>query len=114
MKCLLTSAGITNNSLHNALVDLLDKPIAESHALCIPTAIYAHPDGAADATLAWQFIAGHQPICPMCEFGWKSLSVLELIALPTLGKERWVPMVQAIDVLLVNGGDTLYLAYWIR
>jgi dipeptidase E len=41
MRLLLTSAGIKNASIHNALVDLLDKPIAESSALCIPTATHA-------------------------------------------------------------------------
>ena len=46
MKLLLTSAGISNTSIHNALVDLLGKPIAESSALCIPTAAYALPGGA--------------------------------------------------------------------
>ena len=40
MKLLLTSAGIKNPSIHDALVDLLGKPIAESNALCIPTAAY--------------------------------------------------------------------------
>jgi hypothetical protein len=43
MKYLLTSAGIKNTSIHNALVDLLGKPIAEASALCIPTAGYGHP-----------------------------------------------------------------------
>src|SRR3954468_21239427 len=43
MKFLLTSAGIKNTSIHDALVDLLGKPIAESSALCIPTASYGHP-----------------------------------------------------------------------
>jgi hypothetical protein len=41
MKLLLTSAGINNTSIRTALVDLLGKPIAESSALCIPTASYA-------------------------------------------------------------------------
>ncbi len=49
MKLLLTSAGIKNESIHNALVDLLGKPIAESSALCIPTGTYAMPGGAAAA-----------------------------------------------------------------
>ena len=111
MKFLLTSAGIRNTSIHNALLDLLGKPITESSALCIPTATYALPGGAA---LAWRFISGQEPICPMCELGWKSLGVLELTALPSLGKELWVPMVQETDVLLVNGGDPLYLCYWMR
>jgi dipeptidase E len=114
MKFLLTSAGIKNTSIHNALVDLLGKPIAESSALCIPTATYAYPGGAAGAAFAWQFISGQEPETPMCELGWKSLGVLELTALPSLDKALWVPMVQEADVLLVNGGDTLYLAYWMR
>lgn len=42
MKFLLTSAGIKNKSIHDALVDLLGKPIAEASALCIPTAGYSN------------------------------------------------------------------------
>jgi dipeptidase E len=110
MKYLLTSAGIKNTSIHNALVDLLGKPIAESSALCIPTAVYAMPGGAGHA---WRFFSG-QATTPMCELGWKSLGVLELTALPSIDEELWVPMVQETDVLLVNGGDPLYLCYWMR
>ena len=112
MKLLLTSAGIKNTSIHDALVDLLGKPIAESSALCIPTATYGHPQ--CNPGSAWRFISGQQPNCPMCELGWKSLGVLELTALPSLGEERWVPWVQEADVLLVNGGDALFLCYWMR
>jgi dipeptidase E len=50
----------------------------------------------------------------MCELGWKSLGVLELTALPSIDEEHWVPMVQETDVLLVGGGDPLYLCYWMR
>jgi dipeptidase E len=50
----------------------------------------------------------------MCELGWKSLGVLELTALPSIDAEQWVPMVRETDVLLVNGGDPLYLCYWMR
>ena len=114
MKLLLTSAGIANTSIHDALVVMLGKPIAECSALCIPTATYAYPGGARGAELAWRFISGQQPICPMCELGWKPLGVLELTALPSIDKEIWVPMVQETDVLLVNGGDTLYLSYWMQ
>ena len=112
MRLLLTSAGIKNTSIHGALVDLLGKPIAESSALCIPTATYAHPMGG--PARAWRFISGREPRCPMCELGWKSLGVLELTALPSIDEEQWVPLVQETDVLLVNGGDALYLCYWMR
>jgi dipeptidase E len=111
MKLLLTSAGIRNASIHNALVELLGKPIDEATALCIPTGIYAIPNG---PVLGWRFISGHEPICPMCELGWKSLGVLELSALPSIDRKLWAPMVEEIDVLLVNGGDPLYLCYWMR
>jgi dipeptidase E len=50
----------------------------------------------------------------MCELGWKSLGVLELTALPSIDEALWVPMVRETDVLLVNGGDPLYLCYWMR
>ena len=111
MKLLLTSAGIKNASINNAMVELLGKPIADSNALCIPTAGYGHPMGTPAG--AWRFITG-QATTPMCELGWKSMGVLELTALPSIGKERWVPWVQETDVLLVNGGDALYLAHWMR
>ncbi len=111
MKLLLTSAGIKNPSISKALVDMLGKPIAECSALCIPTAIYAIPNG---FNMGWSFISGKEPRCPMCELGWKSMGVLELTALPSIDKSVWVPQVQNTDVLLVNGGDPLYLAYWMR
>jgi dipeptidase E len=50
----------------------------------------------------------------MCELGWRSLGVLELTALPSIDDERWVPLVRETDVLLVNGGDALYLCHWLR
>jgi dipeptidase E len=111
MKLLLTSAGIKNASIHDALVDLLGKPIAESNALCIPTAAYGSPYGSPEG--AWRFISG-QSAQPMCELGWKSLGVLELTALPSIDAERWVPWVREADVLLVNGGDALYLGHWMK
>jgi dipeptidase E len=111
VRLLLTSAGVKNASIHDALVDLLGKPIADSNALCIPTAGYGHPQGNPGG--AWRFIAG-QSSTPMCELGWKSLGVLELTALPSIDKERWVSWVREADVLLVNGGDALYLSHWMR
>ena len=111
MKLLLTSAGINNASIHSALVDLLGKPVADSNALCIPTGGYGSPYGSPGG--AWRFISGHSDQ-PMAELGWKSLGVLELTALPSIEKERWVRWVRETDVLLVNGGDALYLSHWMR
>jgi dipeptidase E len=110
MKLLLTSAGIKNRSIRDALVDLLGKPIAESNALCIPTATYAFPGGAAGA---WRLISG-RAASPLCELGWKSLGVLELAALPSIERTIWIDAVEETDALLVGGGDPLYLCYWIE
>jgi dipeptidase E len=113
MRLLLTSAGIKNASIHDALVNLLGKSVADCSALCIPTAGYGYPRGNRPEN-AWRFISGREPQCPMCELGWKSLGVLELTALPSIGEERWVPWVREADVLLVNGGDAMYLCHWMR
>jgi dipeptidase E len=110
MKLLLTSAGVKNKSIHDALVDLLGMPIAEANALCIATANYGHKGGWARA---YDFIHGTAPT-PMIELGWKSLGVLELSTFPTLSKDYWQPFVLETDILLVNGGDPMYLYYWIR
>jgi dipeptidase E len=112
MRLLLTSAGIKNPRIRHALVELLDKPIDESDALCVPTGLYGHP--MAGPRQAWRFISGHEPRSPMVGLGWKTLGVLELTALPSLPEERWVPLVRATDVLLVDGGDAAYLCHWLR
>ncbi len=112
MRLLLTSAGIRNESIQEALVGLLGKPIAECDALCIPTASYGQPEGGPSS--AWRFVSGNQPNCPMTGLGWKSLGVLELTALPSIGEDLWVPLVRQADVLLANGGDASYLSYWMQ
>jgi len=110
MKLLLTSAGISNPSIHNALVDLLGKPVAEANALFIPTALHALPSGADKAYRVIRGTLGD----PFCEMGWKSLGVLELTALPSIKKELWVPMLHETDALLVGGGDCQYLTHWMQ
>ncbi|KPL57956.1 Type 1 glutamine amidotransferase-like domain-containing protein [Rossellomorea vietnamensis] len=112
MKLLLTSAGVNNKSIYGALVTMLDKPIEDSTALCIPTAMYGHP-WVGPGVRTWEFISGNSEN-PMVDLGWKSVGVLELTALPSINRDRWVPLVKETDVFLVSGGDALYLAHWMR
>ena len=112
LKLLLTSGGVTNPSIYSELVELLGKPVAECHALCVPTAQWGHPmcgpgsvRGLVAAEPDWRHFSG---------LGWASLGVLELTALPTIGRARWVPWVREADVLLVDGGDATYLCHWMR
>lgn len=112
MRMLLTSAGVNNPTIHAALVGLLDKPIEECTALCIPTALYGHPHVGPGAN-AWRFVSGNEE-SQMVQLGWKSVGLLELTALPSIDEQRWVPMVRETDVFLVAGGDALYLCHWMR
>jgi dipeptidase E len=113
LRLLLTSGGVTNTSIHRALVDLLGKPIAESSALCIPTAQWGHPWCGPVSVRG--FVVGDPPHhMSGLGLGWKSVGLLELTALPTIGAERWIPWVRDADVLLVDGGDATYLCHWMR
>lgn len=107
MKLLLTSGGIKNPTINDALIDLLGKPIADCNALFIPTAKYGQP--ACSPASVWYGITGG-----MCALGWKSVGVLELTALPSIGEDRWIPWVREADVLLVGGGEVMYLCQWMQ
>jgi dipeptidase E len=111
VKLLLTSAGVKNPSIEAALADMLGKPIEESTALAIPTAAYGHTQISPEGAL--RFLTG-QATTPMVELAWKSVGILELTALPSIGRDRWVPWVEETDVLLANGGDALYLSHWMK
>jgi dipeptidase E len=111
VKLLLTSGGVTNPSLERALVDLLGKPVAESNALCIPTAQWGHPMCGPEGVRG--FVVGAPPRS-LAGMGWGSVGVLELTALPSVGAQRWEPWVREADVLLVDGGDATYLCHWMR
>jgi dipeptidase E len=112
MKLLLTSGGVTNGSIREALVDLLGKSIGDSDALCIPTAQWGHP--MCGPVSMQGFVGGRGSSGGMTSMEWRSLGVLELTALPTIGADRWVPWVREADVLLVDGGDATYLCHWMR
>ena len=112
LKLLLTSGGVTNPSIKSALVQLLGKPIAESHALCVPTAQWGHPMCGPNSVRG--FVAAEPQWRHHTGLGWASLGVLELTALATIGAERWLRWVQDADVLLVDGGDATYLCHWMR
>jgi dipeptidase E len=112
VKFLLTSGGVTNPSIRDALDDLLLEPVSETRALCIPTAQWGHPMCGPESVRG--FVTGLPPWGGMTSLGWASLGVLELTALPSLGSDRWVPWVREADVLLVDGGDATYLCHWMR
>lgn len=113
MKLLLTSGGVTNPSIRQALIGMLGKPIEDSDALFIPTAQWGQP--ACSPHTVWASTAGRRADDPgLVGLGWKSIGVLELTALPSVARERWMPWVQDADVLLVDGGEARYLSTWMQ
>jgi len=112
MRLLLTAAGVANPTIHDSLTGMLTKPIDECTALCIPTALYGHPE-VGPGVNAWGFVSGNEEL-QMTQLGWKSVGLLELTALPSIDEERWKPLVRETDVLLAAGGDALYLSHWMR
>jgi dipeptidase E len=111
LKLLLTSGGLTNASIRDALVDLLGKPFDDCRALCIPTAQWGHPM-CGPLSVRDVVVGEPQLVKPTPE--WGSVGLLELTALPSIGEERWIPWVREADVFLVDGGDATYLCHWMR
>jgi dipeptidase E len=110
LKLLLVSSGVTNASIRNALIDLLGKPIEESSALFIATGMHPFAGGPGGIHRA---IAGDAK-GKLYDFGWKSIGLLELTALPSIDRATWEPGVRETDAILVWGGDPVYLAHWLR
>ncbi len=77
----------------------------------MPTARWGYPIGG--PVSARDFISG-RAWGGTTALEWKSLGILELTALPTIGPETWVPWVREADVLLVAGGEATYLCHWMR
>lgn len=113
MKLLLTSGGVTNAGIREALIGMLGRPIADSSALFVPTAQWGQP--ACSPESVWRSTAGAWGDDPgLVGLGWKTVGVLELTALPTIAEERWTAWVREADVLLVDGGEARYLAEWLQ
>lgn len=106
MKLLLTSAGITNESIANALRDLIGKPTCEARLVVIPTAYHPTPGDK-------QWVIEEDLIQPLA-LGWKKFGILDLAAVSSLDRRLWWSQLESADVLLVGGGNTYYLSYWLQ
>jgi dipeptidase E len=96
MKLLLTSAGISNRSIENALKKLIKGDIKIAF---IPTA--STEDGGNKEWL--------QEDINNC----KKLGSVDVVDISVLDKKEWLPKLEKANVILVGGGDTAYLMKWI-
>jgi dipeptidase E len=102
MKLLLTSAGITNRSIANTLQLLIGKSFHQQKLVYIPTAVNLEK-----GDKSW-FI---KDLVNSRNLGFSSLDIVDISALP---KTVWEPRIQEANVIQIGGGNTYYLAYWIR
>ncbi len=102
MKLLLTSAGLTNQSIIHALGDLLGKPFSEATLVFIPTAANAEMG---DKGWLIDDLQNCQKV------GFKEIDIVDISALP---KEMWQPRLEKADILFFEGGNTFHLMHWIK
>jgi dipeptidase E len=102
MKLLLTSNGLANQSIANALFELTGKPASETVVIFIPTAM-----NAARGNKSW-FINDLDNIKKQ---GFKFIDIVDISALP---KEVWLPKIENGDVLFFSGGNTYHLMNWLQ
>jgi dipeptidase E len=105
MKLLLTSLGLTNESIRTALTNLTGKSIGETRVAFVPTAMHGVPSG---GQYLWDSILAQSKI------GWKGVSLLELSTLSSIPKSMWLSPLEEVDVIYVDGGNTPYLSYWFK
>ena len=102
MKLLLTSNGLSNQSIANALFELVGKPASETTLVFIPTAM-----NATWGDKEW-FIDDLNNIKKQ---GFKTVDIVDISALP---KNVWLPRIEKGDVLFFSGGNTSHLMRWLK
>ncbi len=108
VKLLLTSGGVKNPTIQQALIDLLGKPINACNALLITTASFGFDQGFEQA---YRYLHDDAET-PMGSLGWKACGLVDIAALSVLPYEVILNRFSSWDVLLVNGGEPMFLAYW--
>ena len=98
MRLLLTSAGIQNESLKAALMDLVGKPFDQASVVFIPTASLA-----ASGHLGWLV----EDLNRVYALGWREFNVLELNGLP---RQMVLDRLRHADVIYAEGGNPYHLA----
>lgn len=102
MKLLLTSAGITNDSIAKAVVELVGKNPDEISVLFVPTAANTTADDK-----GWL-------IENLVEFQKQNYKQVDILDIAGLSEEEWRPHFEAADLICFGGGNEQYLAKVIR
>lgn len=102
MKLLLTSAGITNESLSDALLELTERPFSELNVAFIPTA-----SNVEKGDKFWLI----DDLISLKNLGFKQVDIVDISA---LAKDMWLSRLEEADILYFEGGNTFHLMHWIE
>src|SRR3989344_3390089 len=102
MKLLLTSGGITNKSIAEALWELVGKKPEDTSLVFVPTASNVEV-----GDKGWLI----EDLKNLQKQNFKSIDIADISALP---KEVWLPKFQDADILFFEGGNTYHLMRWIN
>jgi dipeptidase E len=99
MKLLLTSGGITNDTLARELEDLAGKPFGELKIGFIPNAAFGDPS----VDKAWLINDMYRLVARG--------ATVAVISLADLTSEEIAAQLEPVDVVFVGGGNTFYLSW---
>ena len=100
MKLLLTSAGLTNQTIVKALDELVGKPLDQLKVAFIPTA-----SNLEEGDKGWLI----DDLRRLSFLKFKEIDIIDVSALP---KDIWLERLKNADVFFVEGGNTYYLIHW--
>lgn len=101
MKLLLTSAGLTNKSIIKGLEDLINKPSNGVKLAFIPTAANVE-----EGDKSWLI----EDLNNCIRAGFE----VDIVDISALSKDKWLPRLEACEVLFFGGGNTFHLMYWMK
>lgn len=101
MKLLLTSAGLSNQSIVKALEDLLGKSANGVKLAFIPTAA-----NVVEGDKHWMIDDFNN-----CRQAGLEIDIVDISA---TAKDVWLPRIQTTEVLLFGGGNTFHLRHWLK
>ncbi len=100
MKLLLTSAGLTNQTIVKALDELVGKPLDQLKIAFIPTAANLE-----EGDSGWLI----DDLRRLSFLKFKEIDIVDISALP---KEIWLKRLKKTNILFVEGGNTYHLIHW--
>ncbi len=102
MKLLLTSDGLTNQSISETFLKLIGKNPSKSKVVFIPTA-----SNIIAKDRQWMV----DEFLKLKKLGF---SYVDMVDIAAIAKEDWEPRFSSADVLLFAGGNPFYLKYWFQ